>query len=182
MIRKGIILIALSLVLLIFLVENAMAHCPLCTAGAGVAAAGAVWLGVSQIVVALFIGGFGVSMGMWFSRLIKKKYIIYQGALIVIASFLLTVLPLLPIITNEHNVFPFYVSLFGEYGSLFNKTYLFDYSLMSSLLGGFLVFISPKVSRGISKIRNGKKMPFQGTLITLLMLVVAGGIIQLLIW
>ena len=40
------------------------AHCPLCTVGAGAAAAGAIWLGVSKVVVALFIGGFAMSMGI----------------------------------------------------------------------------------------------------------------------
>ncbi len=38
------------------------------------AAAGAIWLGVSKVVVALFIGGFAMSMGMWFSKIIKKNF------------------------------------------------------------------------------------------------------------
>lgn len=177
---KKIYFFILAMLALIFLAENASAHCPLCTVGAGAAAAGAVWLGVSQVVAALFIGGFGISMGMWLSRIVKKKFIRFQSALIVISSFLLTVLPLLPILTNEHNVFPFYLSLFGAYGSFFNRTYLFDLSLLGSLLGGFLVLVSPKISLALSKIRKGKKMPFQGVLITLLMLIIAGGIIQLL--
>ena len=52
--------------LAIFLVRFISAHFPLCTIGAGAAAGAAVWLGVSKVVVALFIGGFAMSMGMWF--------------------------------------------------------------------------------------------------------------------
>ena len=64
--------------LIILLSKNAMAHCPLCTIGAGALGAGAIWLGVSSVVVALFIGAFAMSMGMWFARIIKKQYVPFQ--------------------------------------------------------------------------------------------------------
>ena len=67
-------------VLTIFLAKLISAHCPLCTIGAGAAAAGAVWLGVSKVVVALFIGAFAMSMGMWFPKIIKKKYVPFYYA------------------------------------------------------------------------------------------------------
>ena len=92
----------------IFLSKTAMAHCPLCTVGAGAAAAGAVWFGVSKVIVALFIGAFAMSMGLWFSRIIKKKYIPFQRTSIILVSFITTVLPLLAIL-NE--IYPFYLSL-----------------------------------------------------------------------
>lgn len=157
------------------------AHCPLCTAGAAVAAGGALWLGVSNIVVAMFIGAFAISMGLWFSKLIKKKYIPYQNFLIVISSFLLTILPILPIISNEHQVLPLYISLVGDYGSLLNRTYLINFSLFSALFGGFLVFISPSISKSISKLRNGKIIPFQGVVITLTILIITGIMMQVVI-
>ena len=78
----------------ILLIPLAKAHCPVCTIGAGAAAAGAVWLGISKVIVALFIGAFAMSMGMWFSRVIKKKYLRYQKTLIIVVVFLTTVLPL----------------------------------------------------------------------------------------
>ena len=73
-------LIFLLPLITIFLIETISAHCPLCTIGAGAAAAGAVWLGVSKVVVALFLGGFAMSMGMWFARVLdkKKRFIRYQ--------------------------------------------------------------------------------------------------------
>jgi len=54
--------------LIIFLSKSVMAHCPLCVVGAGAAGAAAMWLGVSKVVVALFIGAFAMSMGMWFAK------------------------------------------------------------------------------------------------------------------
>lgn len=41
------------------------AHCPLCTIGAGAAAVGAAWLGVSYMVIGVFLGAFGLAIGLW---------------------------------------------------------------------------------------------------------------------
>jgi hypothetical protein len=162
--------------LTIFLIEFISAHCPLCTVGAGAAAGAAVWLGVSKVVVALFIGAFAMSMGMWFARVLdkKKRYIPFQYSIIVISVFLLTVWPLIPIVKA---IGPLYLSFIGEYG----KTYAINYSLVSSLLGGGIVLTTPKISRKITKLRDGKMLPFQGILITFLLLIITGGFIQLLI-
>src|SRR3990167_9929409 len=167
----------LSLALLpILLAKTVSAHCPLCTIGAGAAAAGAVWLGVSKIVVALFIGAFAMSMGMWFSRVIGKRwsYIPFQNIFVSIAIFALTVWPLIPIFKS---IGPLYLPFIGGYG----KTYAFDYSLVSALMGGLIVFISPGLSKKITEIRNGKLIPFQGIVLTLLILIIVGGIVQLVI-
>ncbi len=172
--RKGITLIAIASLFFVFLAENVMAHCPLCTIGAGAAAGAAVWLGVSKVVVALFLGGFAVSMGMWFARIIKKDYIKYQKAVIILAVFLLTFIPLLPIVKA---IGPLYLSFIGEYG----KTYAVNYSLVSGLFGGLLVFISPFLNKKIKDKRNGKGIPFQGTIVTLTLLIIAGLLIQFLI-
>jgi len=161
-------------ILTVFLVKFISAHCPLCTIGAGAAAAGAVWLGVSKIVVALFIGAFAMSMGMWFSRIPKKKYIPFQKTLIVLAVFLTTVLPLLPLFTA---IGPLYLSFIGPYGS----TYAFNYSIASSLFGGIIILASPGISKTLTKLRKGKMLPFQGIIITLLTLIITGGIIQILV-
>lgn len=158
----------------IFLIPLAKAHCPLCTIGAGAAAGTAIWLGVSKVVVALFIGGFAMSMGIWFSRVIKKKYIPFQKTAIVLASFLLTVIPLLPLFNA---IGPLYIPFIGEYG----LTYAINYSIVSSIFGGLIVFSSPIISKQITKARKGRLIPFQGVILTLLLLIVIGVIIQLLI-
>jgi len=158
----------------LLLLENVSAHCPLCTIGAGAAAGGAVWLGVSKVIVALFIGAFAMSMGMWFSGIIKKKYIPFQKTIIVIVVFLTTVLPLLPIFNA---VGPLYIPFVGEYG----LTYALNYSIASSLLGGAIVIISPSMSKKIKNLRGGRTIPFQGILITFSLLLITALIIQLTI-
>ena len=160
--------------LIIFLAEFVSAHCPLCTIGAGAAAGAAVWLGVSKVVVALFIGGFAMSMGMWFSNLVKKKYIPFQKTLIVFVVFATTVIPLMPIFTA---IGPLYFSFIGDYGA----TYAINYSLISSLFGGLIVFSSPFLSKKVSQFRKGKIIPFQGVALTLSLLIIMGGLIQILI-
>jgi hypothetical protein len=162
------------LVSFIFLIENVSAHCPLCTIGAGAAAAGAVWLGVSKVVVALFIGAFAMSMAMWFARIIKKQYIPFQKTLIILVVFFTTVLPLMPIFSA---IGPLYIPFIGTYGT----TYAFNYSLASSLFGALIVFLSPFLSKKITSFRNGKIIPFQGTLLTLILLIIVGGLIQLIV-
>jgi rhodanese-related sulfurtransferase len=170
MVKKNFLFL-MALGIGVFLIENVSAHCPLCTIGAGAAAAGAVWLGVSKVVVGLFIGGFSMSMGLWMSRLIKKKYFKFQKELIVVGVFLLTLLPLLPIFSA---IGPLHFSFIGEYG----KTFAINYSLISGLFGGLIVFSSPSLSRKITKKRNGKIIPFQGTMLTIILLIIVGIILQ----
>ncbi|HKZ33707.1 MAG TPA: rhodanese-like domain-containing protein [Candidatus Nanoarchaeia archaeon] len=158
-------------ILTIFLARFISAHCPLCTIGAGAAGVGAMWLGVSKVVVALFIGGFAMSMGMWFSKIPKKRYIPFQKTAIVAIVFLTTIIPLMPLFKA---IGPLYLSFIGEYGA----TYAVNYSLASSLFGGLLVFISPAISKKLTKARKGKTIPFQGTILTLLLLIILGILIQ----
>ena len=171
---KKFFVIPIFLTFSVFLAEFASAHCPLCTIGAGAAAGAAVWLGVSKVVVALFIGGFAMSMGIWFSKIVKKKYIPFQKTAIVLVVFLTTVIPLMPIFTA---IGPLYLSFIGKYGI----TYAVNYSLVSSLFGGLIVFSSSSLSKMITNFRNGKIIPFQGVMLTLTLLLTAGGLIQLLI-
>ena len=171
MIKK---LLFFLLIFPVFLVENVLAHCPLCTIGAGAAAAGAVWLGVSKVVVALFIGAFAMSMGMWFSRIIKKKYIPFQKILILVVVFLATLLPLLPFFKA---IGPLYLPFIGQYGT----TYAFNYSLASSLLGAAITFVSHPLNKKIREKRNGKGIPFQGIILTFSLLIITAIIIQLII-
>jgi len=168
-------IISSTLFFFFILLDNVMAHCPLCTAGAALAAGGALWLGVKVVVIGLFIGAFAVSLGIWVSNMIKKKYIPYQRSIITILSFILTVLPIMPIMTN---VTPFYISISGDYGSLLNRTYIVNSLLLGSLAGGFIVAIAPLLSKNITKIRKGRTFPFQGTALTLIILIILGVIIQ----
>src|SRR3989344_825808 len=113
---KNLFFILFILFISILLVESVNAHCPLCTVGAGAAAAGAEWLGVSKVVIGLLIGAFAMSMGMWFAKIPKKRYLPLQKTLIISLIFFTTVLPLLPIFSA---VGPLYLSFIGEYGNTY---------------------------------------------------------------
>ena len=154
------------------------AHCPLCTVGAAAVATGAIWFGVSKLVVALFIGAFAISVGWWIARVIKKRYIPHQKPVLIILSFILTVLPVLPILNY---IYPIYISLTGDYGSLLNRTYIINLSLVTALIGGFIVSIGPWLSSKISKLNNNKILPFQGIILTFVLLIMAGVAMQFLI-
>ena len=167
-------LISLFFIASLTLSRYADAHCPLCTVTAGVAAAGGVYLGVSRIVIGLLIGAFAMSMGMWFAKIVKKRYIPFQKTLIITIVFLATIIPLLPIFSS---VAGFGVNLTGGYGTLLNKTYVIDLSLLSSFLGGLIVFIPPLLNRKIKE-KTTIRIPFQGIILTFLILIAASLIIQ----
>src|SRR3989344_954119 len=170
----------LSLPLFFVLMQSAYAHCPLCTVGAAAAAGGAAWLGVSKIVIGVFIGAFAVSIGLWVSNLIKKQYIPFQKPSIILFSFLTTVFPLLGLEVMRSN-YPLLVSFFGDYGSLLNRTYILNLFLIGSILGGFIVSITPWLSKKITIVRNGKMLPYQGIMLTFLLLIISSAIIEVLI-
>ncbi len=164
------------LALLLF-VSLAQAHCPLCTAGVAVAAGGALWLGMDLLVISLLVGALAVSTGWWLSKYIKKQYVRQQRAAIVLLSFALTTLPLLSL-PIFNGITPLYISWFGSYGSLFNRTYLLNTFLLGSIMGGTIVCLTPWLSKKISQLRNGKMIPFQGVGLTLLLLLLTSVLLQ----
>lgn len=170
----------LGLPLFLALMQSAYAHCPLCTVGAAAAAGGAAWLGVSKIVIGIFIGAFAVSIGWWVSNLIKKQYIPFQKPLIILFSFATTVFPLLGLNVMQ-SIYPVYVSLAGDYGSLLNRTYILNLFLIGSVIGGFIVSLTPWLSRKITIIRNGKMLPYQGIMLTFILLIISSAIIEAII-
>lgn len=155
----------------ILLVRSVSAHCPLCTVGVGAAAAGAAWLGVSKVVIGLLIGAFAMSMGMWFAKIPKKRYLPFQKTFIISAIFITTILPLLPIFSA---IGPLYLPFIGEYG----KTLAINYSLVSSFFGGTITFVSPSLNKKIKEKRNGRGVPFQGIILTFALLAIASLVIQ----
>ncbi len=152
-----------------FLVLNfSFAHCPLCTVGAGIGAVIAKQLGMKTSVIGIFIGAFAIALGWWLANILRKKINFKFLTLIsVVISYLTIVLPLK---LYFYETGSFYLNLFGDYGSLFNRTYVYDRFLFSSILGGLIIIISPFVSKQIIKIRNGKIFPYQGLIITFVLL------------
>lgn len=169
-----------SVFLLLMVSKLVSAHCPLCTAGAALAAGTATWLGVKVTIIGLFIGAFATSLGFWVSNVLKKKskkYFFLQTPLIVILSFLLTLIPIMPIVKSDS--MPIKVWITGEVGSFLNKTYWINKFLLGGVIGLLIVVLSPSLSKGVTKIRKGKIFPFQGVIITLSLLIITALIIHL---
>ena len=162
---------------LVFLPKVVSAHCPLCTVGAGALAVVAASIGVSTPVVGVLIGGFALAMALWVAKLVKRKYFQLQDFVVTLAVFLTTVIPIMPLIREYR---PLYISLFGEYGTIFHNTYLINLYLAGALVGALLVYVAPFLSRAISQ-KRGKTLPYQGVSLTLLLLIIAGLIFQITI-
>lgn len=159
----------------LFLPAQALAHCPLCTAGAGALAVLAAYLGVSTFTVGMLIGAFALALSLWLSRMPKKQYFKYQRQVLVLVIFLGTVLPIMPLVRDYA---PLYVSLWGSYGNILNRTYAVDLFLAGVPLGMLVLWISPYLSRLLTRLR-GRQMSYQGLGITFLLLIVIGIIAQL---
>lgn len=152
----------------------ALAHCPLCTAGAGLVAIGAYWLGVNGLTIGLLLGAFAVALGLWIARLIKKKYVPQQDNLIGIFSWLTTLLPLKMLLSDYTSI---YINWSGSYGSLLNRTYPINLFLVGGIIGAVVIYSAPFLSRTITE-RRGKMMPYQGVAMTLALLIVMSLITQ----
>ncbi|OIO20390.1 MAG: hypothetical protein CO029_02500 [Candidatus Magasanikbacteria bacterium CG_4_9_14_0_2_um_filter_41_10] len=156
----------------------AKAHCPLCTVGAGALAVGASYIGVSTYVVGIFLGAFALALGIWMSRIVKKEYISYQKQILTVVIFLSTLLPLIPLLQDYTSINIYW---FGTYGTFFNKTYLIHKFLVGSSIGAVLMFISPAISLRVSKIKQRRLFPYQGIVITFVLLFLASLIMQFIL-
>jgi hypothetical protein len=167
-------LIPLSVLSLIpaFMPKVALAHCPLCTVGAGALVVLAASLGVSSVVVGVLIGAFALALSLWLSGMVKKQYILYQKHILTAFIFLGTVVPIMPFI--QHYA-PFYVPFMGEYGT----TYTINLYIFGVVIGSLIMFVAPFLSNLVTKVRS-KQVPFQGISIAVGLLVIVSLIIQFL--
>jgi hypothetical protein len=156
--------------------KAALAHCPLCTIGAGALAVLAASLGVSSVVVGVLIGAFALALSLWLAPMIKKQYIPYQKEVLTILIFLGTVIPIMPLIRDYG---PLYLSLGGEYGTLLHNTYTINLFILGVVIGSIVMLVAPYLSKLVTKVR-GKQTPYQGISITLLLLVIVSILSQLM--
>ncbi|MEM5811864.1 MAG: hypothetical protein QXG91_03965 [Candidatus Aenigmatarchaeota archaeon] len=165
------------ILIFVFLPIFVFAHCPLCTAGAGIGAIIAKKLGLKSSVIGIWIGAFSLAMGWWLANVIKKRNINFKflDVLLILISFLSIVLPLK---LYFYETGSFYLYLFGDYGSLFNRTYIYDKFLVGSILGGLIILVSPLISKKIAEFRKGKIFPYQGLSITFFLLILFSLVFQ----
>ncbi len=170
----GATLLAGLFALQLLLPATAHAHCPLCTAGAGVVALGAAKLGVGPMAVGILLGAFAVALGLWVARLLKKQYVPRQKAVLAIFSFATTIFPLQSALADYTSV---YLPFWGEYG----KTLVINLFIVGAIIGGVLILFSPYLSKKLALARGGAMYPFQGMVITLVLLVCAVVAIELVV-
>lgn len=164
--------------LLLFIPFVAFAHCPLCTVGAAAVGGIALALGVSSLVIGVFLGGAFFSMGWWFGNLASLRYGKRLFLPILIGTFLLSVIPLIPLFPE---VVPLYISMWGAYGSLLHQTYVINLFVVGSLVGLGVVLIAPFVSSFITKQAKRQLVPYQGVIVTMVLLVITSLILSLFI-
>lgn len=171
--KKVIFLLSSAFVLV---PKLSLAHCPLCTAGAGALAVLAAYLGISSVVVGIFIGAFSLALGLWLAPLVTKwlgkEYFSYQTSILAFLIFLSTVIPIMPLVRDYG---PLYLPFMGEYGT----TYTINLYIVGVIIGGLLMFLTPFLSKFISN-KRGKTMPYQGITLTLALLIAVSVIVQLL--
>lgn len=147
------------------------AHCPLCAGAVGMVAASAKYYGLDASIVGLFGGAFAVSTGVFFAQKVKKQYIRLQFPAIVLASFILTVIPLL-LIKSEDMVLP--LRLFGETGSVLNRVYWMDKLVFGALIALPVTLLAFWLHDYTKKVRGRVLFPYQGIVFTLAVLSIAG--------
>ncbi len=160
------------------MIGGTLAHCPLCTIGAGVLAVGAAQFGISIPVIALFLGAFAAAMGAWIARLLSWKFP-HKETVFVLVSYLTTMIPIKPLIGDYYTSLPVYLA--GEYGSFLNKTYLIDVYYVMSVLGAVIILLAPHISKHVTKLaKREHPLPYQGIVLTFLLLVSIGIMTQVL--
>ena len=169
--NKKFLVFFIFVALLIISIPFAYAHCPLCTAAVGAAAISAKYYGLDVSIIGLLIGAFGVSTGLWIGLKIKKDYLKYQLPIIVLASFLLTVIPLLYV---DKDMIYLPLLVLGPAGSALNKVYWVNKMLFGSVIGALITLVAFFVHDYIKKLNGKVLFPFQGVVITLVFLVASG--------
>lgn len=144
---------------LIFL-KGVSAHCPLCTGAVVAGAIGAKYLGLDIIILGVFVGAFAISTGLWIARKLKN-YFKYQNTLIIISSFFLTVIPSLAFVKDM------------TYISLLSRIFFVNKLLIGSIIGALVTLLAYRLHNYI-KLKHGRVLfPYQGVVLTLVLLFIA---------
>lgn len=158
------------------LTKNSLAHCPLCTAGAGAAAGVATYLGIDFAVIGVLIGGFSWALGSWTAKWFRKKFGDYFSQQKLVITILIYGSIIVPGYFWMPEATPITLWMIGEYGT----TLSFNNFLAGGLVGGLIVSQTPRLSKKISEIR-GETFPYQGMSLTFILLVIAGIFAQVLV-
>ena len=177
--KKTLLFGILFFLLFLGIINQVNAHCPLCTGAVVASAAVANYYGLDISIIGLFVGAFSISLGLWVGRVIKKRFIPFQTSLLVILSFLSTVIPSVLVVKSDSLYLP--VLLFGAEGSVFNRVYLLDKLLLGSIIGGIVSVFAYWLHKHIKAVKGRVLFPFQGIVITLAFLMITGAILYFIL-
>lgn len=169
-VRKYVFSALIAVFLFAAFAPSVHAHCPLCTGAIGAAAVSAKYYGVDLSVIGMLIGAFGVSTGLWAAKSIKKQVIKHQMSIVAFLSFLFTIIPL-RFISGENVYIP--LLLIGEPGSMLNKVYWVNKIIFGGVIGGFAALLAFWLHIYIKRAYGRALFPFQGTAITLALLIIS---------
>lgn len=158
---------------LLALPKLALAMCPLCSAAVGGAAIVAGYYGVDFSIIGLFIGAFGLSTGIWAANWIKTQHIPHQKKIIVAASLVLTIIPMIPIVPDA-----FYLPL---HILDFTKVLWLNKILVGSILGVLISYGAFAVHNKIKQTMGKVLFPYQGVVLPVIALSIASLAIYLIL-
>ncbi len=154
---------------LLALARPVAAHCPLCAAATAGGVAATRLLGVDDTVTGTFVGGFVVSTGLWFNNWLRKKknggeFLPFQTAIVLLLSVAFTILT-------------FYMAkLIGSPDPAY-RIFGIDKLVLGTLVGTAVTIGAFELHKRIKAANNGKVlMPFQGIIVTLLLLAATGAV------
>ena len=88
---KKIIFLVLSLFILLTSAPPAYAQCPACLVTIGGSVLLSRYLGIDDLIIGIWVGGFIISFGLWTAKFIKKNYIKGQKWIITTVLWITTV-------------------------------------------------------------------------------------------
>lgn len=147
------------------LTTKVAAICPVCVMAVGTGLGISRWLGISDLVSSIWIGGFLASMSLWTINWINRKKMSFKwvNEIIFISFYLMVIAPL-------------WIS--GAIGNPANK-FLGADKILLGMAAGTVIFMAAEISYEIIKKRNNGKtlFPFQKVVMPILALTAASAAI-----
>lgn len=150
--------------------NQAMAHCPLCSAATGAAVIVARTYGVDDLIVSTLAGGFLMSTAYWANNWLLKRnkgknYLSWQLEILILATFLSTL---------------YTFQLTGLLGNSMYQIYGIDKLVIGLTIGSFLT-VAAFSSHDYLRKTNGNKnyLPFQAIILALVFLTMVSAIFYL---
>lgn len=165
---KLIFFLITILITLFLKTKIALAHCPLCVAGAGAGLTLSRLLGVDDSITGIWLGGFIGATAFWTQKIAGKKIALFlerfPGLLIYVLFFTTT-------------IWSFYkFNLIVRHGDIFG----FDKLPFGTVLGGSVFYLSDYLNLFIKK-KSGVLFAYQSIVVNLSLLAVASLVIYILI-